>query len=213
MVQQGTRPTVRTEEMITSGEKRRYWDPADGLWTHQLAGNASAERFYTRTKGFLLQPPGELAIYVNNELLDSKHPDMRQREIDKQKAYAGPYPVGEKKTICRCSQWFDKNCDTWDEHYGRLDLLVHHLVKDEMSDRATSMNVSGRHLSVIVPMAESMEPSELREHAHYLREKLKRDDITEDSISAKIEKGHHPTSYPPAILFFEDGFMEGLGVG
>ena len=57
-------------------------------------------------------------------------------------------------------------------------------------------NVSGRHLSVIVPMAESMEPSELREHAHYLREKLKRDDITEDSISAKIEKGHHPTPKP-----------------
>lgn len=57
-------------------------------------------------------------------------------------------------------------------------------------------NVSGRHLSVIVPMAESMEPSELREHAHYLREKLKRDDITEDSISAKIEKGHHLTPKP-----------------
>ena len=139
MVQQGIRPTIRTEEMITSGEKRRYWDPADGLWTHQLAGNASAERFYTRTKGFLLQPPGELAIYVNDNLLTSKHPDARQRDIDKQRAYAGPYPIGEKKTICRCSQWFDKNCDTWEEHYGRLGLFVHHMVKDEASDRAISM--------------------------------------------------------------------------
>ena len=139
MVQQGISPTVRIEEMITSGEKRRYWDPTTGRWTPPLAGNASAERFYTRTKSFLLQPPGELAIYVNNDRLESKNPDPRQRERDKQNAFTGPYPIGEKKTICRCSELVDKNCDTWEEHYGQLGLFVHHMVKDEMSDRAISM--------------------------------------------------------------------------
>ena len=53
-------------------------------------------------------------------------------------------------------------------------------------------NVSGRHMSVVVPAVEGMEPSELKEHAHYLREKLQRDDITEDSIAAKVEVSRAP---------------------
>lgn len=53
-------------------------------------------------------------------------------------------------------------------------------------------NVSSRQLAVVIPVVEGMERSELKEYAHELREKLKRDDITEDSVAAQIDRQHHP---------------------
>jgi divalent metal cation (Fe/Co/Zn/Cd) transporter len=53
-------------------------------------------------------------------------------------------------------------------------------------------NVSNRHMSVVIPVVEGMDRSELKEYAHELREKLHRDDITEDTIAAKVEEKHNP---------------------
>ena len=53
-------------------------------------------------------------------------------------------------------------------------------------------NASSRHMSVVIPAVEGMEHSELKEYVHEVREKLGRDDITEDSVAAKIEEKHKP---------------------
>lgn len=41
-------------------------------------------------------------------------------------------------------------------------------------------------------MADAMEPRELSEYTHYLRDKLKRDDITEDSVLGKLDEQRKP---------------------
>lgn len=53
-------------------------------------------------------------------------------------------------------------------------------------------NVAGRQLSVVVPGIEAMEPAERKEHAAYLREKLQRDDITDEALEQKITESHNP---------------------
>jgi hypothetical protein len=137
MVLQANRRQVRVAETEKSGNKRRYWDPADGMWTAPLAANASAERFYTRTKGFKLDPPGEpdeWAIYANTERLENHNPDPRAREALKANAFAGPFPMGAKTTVCRCEGWRGKNCKTWEDHYATAGLVVHHMHKDDAGD-------------------------------------------------------------------------------
>lgn len=103
---------------INEGQKYRYWDPRDGQYTHPLAANPSAKIFYTERKGFLMKPPGRLAWYVNPKKQDSHHPDPVEREREKSIAVVGPFPTGEKLTICRCAQ----NCKNWPEHYKKQDL-------------------------------------------------------------------------------------------
>jgi hypothetical protein len=53
-------------------------------------------------------------------------------------------------------------------------------------------NVAGRQLSVVIPAVEAMEAAERREYTAYLRDKLKRDDITDDAVEAKIAENHNP---------------------
>ena len=133
MVLQRTRRGVRVEERV--GTKKRYWDPRDGTWTGPLGGSASEQLFYQR-KGYLQTPPGDLAIYANPALLESTNPDPAQRELEKASAFMGPFPTGEKTTLCRCPS----NCETWEAHYERKNLRVHHLVKDEMSAAAAAFS-------------------------------------------------------------------------
>lgn len=135
-----TKRRVRTEERNPPGHKRRYWDPKDGLWTHPLGGNASMERFYIRVKGFMLVPPGELAIYAVTRKLESRNPDPRARAEEQANAFAGPFPIGEKTTTCNCLIWHGKNCTTWEQHYLKKDLVVHHMVKDEQEPSAIDLS-------------------------------------------------------------------------
>ena len=120
---------VRVEQRA-GPNRRRYWDPSDGRWTHPLQDNASMERFYTRVKGFLLEPPGPLAIYVNPVLRDNRDPAPRIRAERIRRAYDGPFPTGLKDTACNCGS----NCDNWEQHYEKLGLEFDHWLADEVED-------------------------------------------------------------------------------
>jgi len=133
MVQQQVRSEVR------SGTKRRYWNPADGHWTLPLASSASEERFYVRTKGYLLMPPGELAIYVSPRARDSQNPDPRERAREQAKALTPPLPTGEKTIPCPCGRQFGKVCATWEEHYKHKGWVVDHMLKDEVPDQGKTL--------------------------------------------------------------------------
>tara|TARA_Y100000310_G_scaffold129649_1_gene128796 strand:+ start:4452 stop:4853 length:402 start_codon:yes stop_codon:yes gene_type:complete len=99
------------------------------MYTHPLAANPSAKIFYTETKGFMMKPPGTLAWYVNLEAQDSQHPDPIERERRKAVAVRGPFPTGEKTSICNCPS----NCATWEDHYHRYKLEFMRL-EDEPED-------------------------------------------------------------------------------
>lgn len=64
--------------------------------------------------------------------------------------------------------------------------------------------VSDRHLSVVLPGALMMEAEELREMCQYLRERLGRDDITEEFVinalqADQYKKAHERVSIKPYL--------------
>jgi hypothetical protein len=133
-----TQPAVRNRVRIqvTEGEKRRYWRPKDGMWTHPLGSNASMERFYTRMKGFMTMPPGELAVYVNVANRDNLDPDPRTRAETRARAHTGPLPTGSKERFpCHGHE----GCDTWEAHYSRLGMEVDYMLADEPSEAVRSL--------------------------------------------------------------------------
>lgn len=124
MVQKTQQQGPTRFEVIQEGQKHRYWDPKDGQYTHPLAANPSAKIFYTEKKGFMMKPAGKLAWYVNLEAQNSQSPDPLERARRKAKAVAGPFPIGEKETICNCKESNGRaiNCATWEDHYRRYKL-------------------------------------------------------------------------------------------
>lgn len=122
-------PRVQVRETAERPTRTRYWDPRTGLWTGGLMNGASQERFYLRVKGYLLKPPGRLAIYRNPDALQD--PDDPQRRA---RAYTPPLPTGVKTTVCDCRQ----NCASWEEHYKKRGLEMDHFSDEERPDARLS---------------------------------------------------------------------------
>jgi hypothetical protein len=133
-----TQPAVRNRVrlQVTEGDKRKYWRPQDGMWTHALGGNASMERFYTRAKGFMLTPPGELAMYVNTASRDNNNADPRTRTQIRAKSLLGPLPTGSKEGF-PC--YGHEDCGAWEDHYSRLGMEVAYMLVDEPNEAVRSL--------------------------------------------------------------------------
>jgi hypothetical protein len=114
-------PRIQLREMGDSPSRTRYWDPRSGTWTGGLPNGASQERFFLVEKGFMLRPPGRLAIYRNPLLVASRNAKDRKR------AMTLPCPTGLKTTVCDCLE----NCNSWEEHYGKRGLEIDHFEDEE----------------------------------------------------------------------------------
>jgi hypothetical protein len=147
-----TQPAVRNRIRlnVTEGQKQRYWRPSDGMWTELLAGNASSERYYTRIKGFMMEPPGELAMYVNPETRDNRNADPRTRAEISAKSRMGPLPTGAKGSyLCHGHE----GCGTWETHYGRLGMEIDYMMKDAPAQ--TVRNLTDDDVTAVIKRLES----------------------------------------------------------
>jgi hypothetical protein len=133
-----TQPAVRNRIRlnVTEGQKQRYWRPRDGMWTSLLPGNASSERYYTRVKGFMTTPPGELAMYVNPKTRDNSNANPRLRARISANSRIGPLPTGAKGDY-PC--YDHEECGTWEAHYGRLGMEIDYMMKDAPAESVRNL--------------------------------------------------------------------------